>query len=172
VPFGILPGGSEEIVLSEAGKENVFVKNREACLPWMPALTLPMQPLSPDTPHTGAGFIKYALEYGYTIAIGYTFGESDNYTTFPYFKATRLRILKMTKFIPFLAWGKWYCPVLPRNDHPLNTVIGNPIHLPKISKPTTEDVEKYHAIYIEKLVDLFERNKARFGYGDRTLNLY
>ena len=26
VPFGILPGGSEEIIYSEKGKENIFIK--------------------------------------------------------------------------------------------------------------------------------------------------
>jgi len=45
VPFGILPGGSEEIIITERGKENVFIKNR-------------------------AGFIKYALQHGYTITLG------------------------------------------------------------------------------------------------------
>jgi hypothetical protein len=50
-------------------------------------------------------------------------------------------------------------------------VIGNPITLPRIDNPSQEEIDKYHALYIEKLVDLFERNKGRFGYKDRTLNL-
>jgi len=28
-PLGLLPGGSEEILISEAGKERVFIKNRK-----------------------------------------------------------------------------------------------------------------------------------------------
>lgn len=35
--------------------------------------------------------------------------------------------------------------------------------LPKIPNPTQADIDKWHAHYIEKLVDLFERNKAKFG---------
>ena len=64
------------------------------------------------------------------------------------------------------------CGDLCRRNQPLHTVLGNVIKLPKIDKPTDEDVAKYHKIYIEKLVDLFERNKARYGYADRTINLY
>lgn len=51
-------------------------------------------------------------------------------------------------------------------------VIGNPIALPKIPDPTPEDVEKWHAVYVDKLVDLFERNKANFGYPNRQLELF
>jgi hypothetical protein len=54
----------------------------------------------------------------------------------------------------------------------LITVVGNPITLPRIDNPTQEQVDHWHGVYVEKLVDLFERNKARFGYADRTLNLY
>lgn len=125
-----------------------------------------------------------------------------------WFKEARLRLMHKTGILLFLAWGTWWCPLLPmyvtclstllpfpslpfpnqrggggvphvtgvvchrRRDNPINTVIGNPIKLPLIPNPTAADVKKYHAIYVEKLVDLFERNKERFGYGDRKLNLY
>lgn len=46
IPFGILPGGSEEIILLVKGKERVYIKERK-------------------------GFIKYALQVGYTLVIGY-----------------------------------------------------------------------------------------------------
>lgn len=50
--------------------------------------------------------------------------------------------------------------------------MGNPIDLPRIERPSQADIDKYHALYIEKLTDLFERNKGAFGYGDRTLSLF
>lgn len=49
--------------------------------------------------------------------------------------------------------------------------MGNPIDLPRTPHPTQADIDKWHAVYIAKLTDLFERNKAAFGYGDRKLNL-
>lgn len=80
-----------------------------------------------------------------------------------------------------ISWRVWSWEVdvlshgmtwLSRSRHaPLNTVVGNPIKLPKIDNPTQEDVDKWHAVYVEKLIDLFERNKGRFGYKDRELNL-
>ena len=72
----------------------------------------------------------------------------------------------------FFPWGCWFCPLLPRRDVQLETVVGNPFELPKIDNPTQADIDKWHKIYIEKLVDLFERNKAKFGYGDRKLELW
>jgi hypothetical protein len=42
----------------------------------------------------------------------------------------------------------------------------------QIDEPSDEDVNKYHALYIEKLQDLFERNKVLFGYPDRKLELF
>lgn len=50
--FGIVPGGSEEVALHCHGQENLFIRKR-------------------------AGFLKYALQHGYTVVIAYTFGESD-----------------------------------------------------------------------------------------------
>lgn len=50
--------------------------------------------------------------------------------------------------------------------------MGNPIDLPRIEQPTQADIDKWHAVYIEKLTDLFERNKGAFGYADRKLNLF
>lgn len=38
--------------------------------------------------------------------------------------------------------------------------VGNPIDLPTIPNPTKADIDKWHALYVEKLVDLFERCEA------------
>ena len=150
VPFGILPGGSEEIIISEAGKECIYIKNR-------------------------AGFIKYALQHGYNLAIGYTFGESDLYKTIPYWKEWRLQFFKKTKIPLFMAYGPFWwlgMPFLPSRNKPLQTVFGNPIQLPHKPNPTNEEIEYYHDLYMKKLEDLFERNKTHFGYADRKLEFY
>merc|ERR1712100_892013 len=46
-PFGILPGGSEEVAIHEHGKEHVYINSRY-------------------------GFIKYGLEQGYALVVCYT----------------------------------------------------------------------------------------------------
>lgn len=88
------------------------------------------------------------------------------------FTGLRLRILKRFKVPVFACWGIWWCPLLPRGHVAMETVVGNPIVLPKIAEPTQEQIDHWHRIYIEKLIDLFERNKAQFGYADRELELY
>ncbi|TFJ83941.1 hypothetical protein NSK_005036 [Nannochloropsis salina CCMP1776] len=147
VPFGILVGGSEEILLMEYQRENVYILERK-------------------------GFIKYALQHGYTIALGYLFGESNLYHTITWGRKLRLALFKRFKIPLFFARGRWFFPLLPERATPLNAVVGNPIDLPRIADPTQEDIDKFHAIYIEKLTDLFERNKAAFGYPDRELHLF
>jgi hypothetical protein len=118
------------------------------------------------------GFIKYALQHGYTICIGYTFGESDSYRTLDVCTGLRLWILKRFKVPVFACWGIWWCPLLPRGHVGMETVVGNPIILPKIAEPTQEQIDHWHAIYVDKLIDIFERNKAKFGYADRELEIY
>ena len=88
VPFGILSRGSEEIIIAEAGKECIYIKNRK-------------------------GFIKYALQHGYSLAIGYTFGESDLYKTISYGKEWLLKYFQKTKVPFFLAYGPFWWPGMP-----------------------------------------------------------
>ena len=42
----------------------------------------------------------------------------------------------------------------------------------QIASPTQEDIDKYHALYMEGLVGVFERNKALFGYEDQELEVF
>jgi hypothetical protein len=37
----------------------------------------------------------------------------------------------------------------------MHLVVGKGIKLPRIEKPTTEEVDKYHSIYIEELKALY-----------------
>lgn len=55
-----------------------------------------------------------------------------------------------------------YCPIMPQSDVDLITVVGKPLQLPLIAKPTAEEVLKYQTLYIDALRDLFERNKAKY----------
>jgi len=51
---------------------------------------------------------------------------------------------------------------IPRSDLDLVTVVGKSIILPQIPSPTKEDIDKYHQVYIDALVDLFNRNKIKY----------
>ena len=146
--FGLLPGGSEEVLAYRSGRDRVYIKRR-------------------------AGFIKYALQAGYRVFIAYTFGESDLYQSCPLFEGAQMWLLRHFGFIvPPLFWGNFpLLPCLPRHDVAVNTVVGSPLQLPRIEEPTKADVEHWHGRYIEELVALFDRHKSRFGYADRQLEL-
>jgi len=51
---------------------------------------------------------------------------------------------------------------MPFGNIDLITVVGKPLDIPTIEKPTKEDVNKYHKLYIDSLIDLFESNKAKY----------
>jgi len=53
----------------------------------------------------------------------------------------------------------------------INTVVAEPIALPLIAEPTAADVAKWHGVYMDTLVRIFEAHKGRFGCADRTLEL-
>ncbi|KAI9004391.1 diacylglycerol acyltransferase-domain-containing protein [Hyaloraphidium curvatum] len=146
VPFGLLPGGSEEIIILTKGRERIYLKKRK-------------------------GFIKYSLQHGYTIVPGYAFSESDTYWTPPKPLLTKFRLdlLRRTKIIVPLVFG-FFSPFVPL-PVALDTVWGAPLKLPTIEQPTVEDIDLWHGRYVEAVRGVFERNKGRFGFGDRELEI-
>lgn len=51
---------------------------------------------------------------------------------------------------------------MPDDDIDFTVYIGNVIKLPHIPNPSKEDVDKYHAMYIQAYRDLFEKNKEKY----------
>lgn len=51
---------------------------------------------------------------------------------------------------------------------PIDTVVGAPIVVEKIENPTQEQIDELHEIYVEKLNELFEEHKQRFGVPAET----
>lgn len=130
-----LPGGFEEATLTHNEKERIYIKDRK-------------------------GFIKYSLQYGYTIYPCYTFNENKIYWTINWFENFRL-LLNKFKCPGTIFYGKF--GFLPRNDIEIVTVIGKGIEFPIIEKPTVEDVDKFHKLYVDTLKSLFDKYKNRFG---------
>jgi 2-acylglycerol O-acyltransferase 2 len=142
--FGIIPGGSEECSIHVTGEEHLYLRKR-------------------------MGFIKYALQYGYTVVVAFTFGESDLYRSLSIMRPINLFLVKRFGFILPLFAGCWFCPLLPRTDVELHTVVGKALSLPRIDEPSAEDIEKWHGIYMVELEALYEEHKAQFGYAGRKL---
>lgn len=129
--ISFIPGGFEEATLTDYGKDRVFIKNRK-------------------------GFIKYALQHGYQVHPIYTFNENKAYNTITKYEKFRLNLNKF-KIPGVLFYGK--CFFLPDPEIDILTVVGKPITLPLIPKPVTADIDKYHQIYIDSLVELYNKYK-------------
>jgi len=130
-----MPGGFEEATLTNPEKDRVYIKERK-------------------------GFIKYALQCGYRIYPSYTFNENKVYNTINAFEGFRLWLNKF-KFPGTIFYGKYGW--LPRSDLEIVTVIGKALDFPVIENPSKEEVNKYHQIYVDKLKELYERHKVKYG---------
>eukprot|EP00928_Gymnodinium_smaydae_P054683 TRINITY_DN38414_c0_g1_i1.p1 TRINITY_DN38414_c0_g1~~TRINITY_DN38414_c0_g1_i1.p1 ORF type:complete len:356 (-),score=51.67 TRINITY_DN38414_c0_g1_i1:152-1171(-) len=144
--FGIVVGGSEEVAIQVSGRERLYLKHR-------------------------AGFLKYALQFGCKVVVAYNFGESDLYANASCFRTINLWLVKKFGFVLPIFYGRWWFPILPRGDVPLNTVYGAVLELPRIDEPTPEQVAEWHQKYIDAVTAVFDTHKARFGYGSRKLEI-
>ena len=53
--------------------------------------------------------------------------------------------------------------MLPKSEVDIHIVVGKGLQLPVIAKPTREEVELWHGIYVKYLIDVYDTNKNRFG---------
>uniref|UniRef100_A0A6B2L9Z5 Acyltransferase n=1 Tax=Arcella intermedia TaxID=1963864 RepID=A0A6B2L9Z5_9EUKA len=113
------------------------------------------------------GFVKVALTTGSSLVPVFGFGETDIWDQVPNPEGSMVRKIQDTlkKFItftiPFIRgrgvfqynWG-----LLPQR-RPLNVVVGAPIDVPKVEKPTPEEIDEYHNKYIKGLEELYHQYK-------------
>jgi len=129
--WAIIPGGFEEATIHSSSTPRVYLKDR-------------------------VGFVKYALQYGYSLTPMYVFGE---HRTFGNVQGGWSWRLWLNGFgIPaILPWGVWWCPFLMRSTD-LLLCVGTPLQLPKLENPSREEVQRHHAAYLEHFKRFWERN--------------
>eukprot|EP00662_Eupelagonemidae_sp_cell21_P041978 gene41978-1686_t len=110
VHWGVLPGGFEEASCHTGGADRVYLKHR-------------------------MGFVKYAIQHGYSLTPVFAFGERDTFANPQGAWSLRFRLnsFGIPAVVPF---GKWWCPLLPRNDR-MHVVVGEPI-------PHQQRMEAFH----------------------------
>lgn len=143
----ILPGGEAEQIRTTYGKERVYVQKRK-------------------------GFVKLAIRKGIPIVPMYVFGCSDSYYTynndlFPRFRQWLVQSFGICITLCSGLWGNPLCP-LPKTT---TMVLAAPMAFPQSNEPTSAEIDAAHSLFIEQLKKLFDANKERLGYGDRTLEI-
>jgi len=138
-------GGAQESLFSRPGTADLCLKKRK-------------------------GFVKVALRAGAGLVPVFAFGETDLWDQFPNPEGSLVRKIQdlskkvITFTFPLIngrgvfqyGWG-----LLPHR-RPINVVVGAPIDLPKIDKPTQEDIDKYHLQYVNSLEQLYNTHKAEY----------
>ena len=146
--LNICPGGVQEVKYLNNNKEMVlFLKSR-------------------------LGFTKLGLEQGVCIIPVITFGLHKIYDYYLFdWNDFLLNLGRKVGFLPMIFFGLGGIPFAQPKPSPLTVVIGKPIQLPKIEKPSSEEIQKYHDIFLGEMRRVFEENKDANGMSDFTMRI-
>jgi len=139
----VLVGGMDEQLISEYGEHHVFLRQRK-------------------------GFVKLALQFGIPLVPMYCFGETDLFKTSRWAFGIRKFLLKKFRLAFPLARGLWWCPIIPFKKQ-LVCCVSTPIPVPRVEHPTQTEIDSKHEEYVLALQTLFDKNKARLGFGTKEL---
>jgi diacylglycerol O-acyltransferase 2, plant len=121
------------------------------------------------------GFTKLALEQGVCIIPVLTFGLHKIYDYYLFSDWDKndffVTIGRKLGFLPMIFFGLGGIPFAQPKPSPLTVVIGKPIYLPKIEKPSVEVIQKYHEIFLDEMRRVFEENKDAHGMSDFTMRI-
>ncbi|XP_050440929.1 2-acylglycerol O-acyltransferase 2-A-like [Adelges cooleyi] len=123
------------------------------------------------------GFVRVALKTGASLVPVFSFGE-----TYVYGKGEASPDSFWDKVLKLIKWKsgrlvpvgrglfQYSFGIVPRR-HPIHTIVGKPIDVPKIENPTREDIDKYHKIFVDELTKLFEEHKTKYSTNVEEQNL-
>lgn len=115
------------------------------------------------------GFVRIAMQTGSSLVPVISFGENNVYREIDlsgpfgrFIKYLFKRFLNTNLVIPtgrgIFQYNYGFIPI----RHPVTTVVGAPIHLPKTPNPSTEEIERYYDLFCSQLKELFETHKSKY----------
>ncbi|XP_031338064.1 2-acylglycerol O-acyltransferase 2-A-like isoform X2 [Photinus pyralis] len=116
------------------------------------------------------GFVKLAIKNGAPLVPVISFGETDLFSQVPSPEGSVIRyiqefIRKLIGIAPALPLGRGFFQysfgLVPQRK-PVTTVVGRPLNVEKIEKPTQDDIDEVHEKFIECLVEMFEEQKHHY----------
>jgi 2-acylglycerol O-acyltransferase 2 len=113
------------------------------------------------------GFIRLALVTGTPIVPIYFFGNTETFTLWYDSLGIMKSLSKALKCGVVFIWGRFFLPIAYRT--PLFGIAGKVIEVPLIVNPSKEDVDKYHAIALDRLKGLFDSYKVPYGWAEKEL---
>jgi len=84
------------------------------------------------------------------------------------FEKFRLLLNKL-KIVGVIFWSRF--GLIPEYKNEVHTVVGKGLQLPEISEPTDQDVDKYHALFVEGLKEVYNNYKAKYA-DNKDLKIY
>ncbi|CAH7258645.1 2-acylglycerol O-acyltransferase 3 [Phodopus roborovskii] len=112
------------------------------------------------------GFIKLSLEHGVSLVPVFSFGENELFHQYPnppgsWVRRVQEALQGMLSVALPLFHGR--LGLLIPFRVPIHTVVGAPIPVQRSPMPTREQVDQLHKLYVERLIQLFEEHKTRYG---------
>jgi diacylglycerol O-acyltransferase 2, plant len=144
----VCPGGVQEVTLMEPGKNEcvLYLKERK-------------------------GLIKLAMEFGRPVVPMFSFGQRKSYDFWVPKDNLAIWLGRKLGFLPMIFFGSYGIPLGVPKSIPLTVVVGDPIPIPKFDVITKEDVEKYHNIFLNAMIDIYEKHKVQFDMGETELRI-
>lgn len=152
--LGFIPGGIQEILMMDPMRPDdilMYLKNRK-------------------------GFIKIALQYGSPVVPVFIFNLDGSYNWwFPRSNKFVAKISRTIGFVPLLFTGRFGIPFFIPKPQKLHVVCGKPIDVPLMSSVSAAEediqlnVDKYHALFCQEMIALYDRHKVAAGYELRKL---
>ncbi len=135
----VIPGGIREMYDTKAGEMKVKILQRR-------------------------GVFRLALETGTPLIPVLTYGENELYTLLknPYFNRLQHYLQKWDLILPIPSWSsvkRWLGLCVGEVKHVLQTEIGEPVEVTKISVITEKDIDTLQSRYIEVLKKLYVKTK-------------
>ncbi|XP_013184618.2 2-acylglycerol O-acyltransferase 2-A [Amyelois transitella] len=150
----VVIGGAREAALTHPGQYNTILKQRK-------------------------GFVRCAIKTGASLVPTITFGEVDLYEPVRKPEGTFARkcqdmvykVIGINPLFPRARGMLQYSYGSVPYRKPLFVVIGAPIDVKRNLDPTPEEVDAVHALFIEKMIELFEREKVNYVENHENVNL-
>ncbi|KAJ8515906.1 hypothetical protein ON010_g18501 [Phytophthora cinnamomi] len=141
----LVPGGQAEMLEQQSAKNEVRVYTHHK------------------------GFIRLAIEHGVPLVPVLSFKEGEMMDNVQAPMLQRWFVKKLAFPFPYFPYGRALLPIPRKIDIPV--VVGEPLEVPHIEKPTQEDIDKVHAKYFAVLQEMFDKYKDEVGCGDYKLVL-